>query len=592
MNLEKVNVSQFLRLGEVDLDLTAAPVALFAGENEAGKSSLVEAIRYALFGEVRRVNRKSDYKQMVRDGAKKGFVEVNVDGRTVRRDVATGKLADPATGKVPKNNEEPIPEPDLPERYRHAFDVHRFADLSPVDRRTLLMAATGTRIDRDKVTQKLRRRGITEEAAIERVLPLLRSGFEAAHDEAKAQAQQARADWKAITGENYGSLKAEDWTAPVPDVDENALAEAKAACKRAVERENAARDALAEAKAKANAGKPHARIAQLREAVSGLDDLRKRLPQVQEDEKAAQEDVDEALEKLRALQRRRHVMTCPCCSAHLVVADTELQRADEDPVTADELKAAEEEWHCVDDRVTELRNERARIQAALTRLHHQEQELAELEAMPDSAEDVDLAPYEQELQAALDERQRVEDNARVFINAKQGRDQAQQRTEQAAAAHKRVALWSSLQEAFAPDGIPGELLAEMLKPLNDRLAETARLTGWSRVQILADMTVTIDGRAYGLCSESAQWRADAALTDALVYASGMGVLVLDRIDVLGLNNQIALLQWIDAIAKNGDYERILLLGTYRALPPTPPTITAHWLEGGEFVEPEPQAVSA
>jgi DNA repair exonuclease SbcCD ATPase subunit len=596
MNLEHITASNFVRLGEVNADLTTHTAHLFAGANEAGKTSMVEAIRFALFGDVLRVNRKSDYKQMIRDGAKKGSVEVQVDGRTFRRDIATGRLADPATGKVPKAGEEAIEEPGLPERYRFTLDAHRFSQLTPVDRRTLLMAVTGTAVNAEKVRAKLAARKITDEEAIDRLMPLLRSGFEAAAKEAGVQATQARADWKAITGENYGSLKAESWEPELPDVCPEAVAEAETTLDAARKAENSARSALADAKAAARAGKPHARIASLREEIATLPEDRKRLIEVTTAESDARGDVEDALAAFRAAQARQHIRECPACKAALVEKDGALVAADEAAITPEEVAAAEQPWLDAEDRLAEIRREKADLERRLMLGERLERELRELEALPDAGEAPDLAPLEDALVEASNAREQAEEQARTLRDLQQRVEQAEATKATALEHHRRVAVWVSLQEAFAPDGIPGELLADMLRPVNDRLAQTAAATGWDLVRIEPDMEITLAGRAYGLCSESAQWRADAALTDALVWVGGMGTLVLDRIDVLTTDLQVRLLKWIDRLARAGDYHRILLFGSYRALPPVPPSMTAHWLEAGEVSDPhhegQPMAANA
>ncbi|MGC0155867.1 hypothetical protein ACPRNU_25725, partial [Chromobacterium vaccinii] len=51
---------------------------------------------------------------------------------------------------------------------------------------------------------------------------------------------------------------------------------------------------------------------------------------------------------------------------------------------------------------------------------------------------------------------------------------AVQRTRQAAQHHADVQAWTLIADAMAPDGIPGEILADALRPVNDRLFELAR----------------------------------------------------------------------------------------------------------------------
>jgi recombinational DNA repair ATPase RecF len=75
MKITHIQTSNVMGARAVDVRL-AKPVALFAGSNGAGKSSLQEAIRMALTGETVRVNLKKDYGALVTDGQESGFVEV------------------------------------------------------------------------------------------------------------------------------------------------------------------------------------------------------------------------------------------------------------------------------------------------------------------------------------------------------------------------------------------------------------------------------------------------------------------------------------------------------------------------------------
>lgn len=124
-------------------------------------------------------------------------------------------------------------------------------------------------------------------------------------------------------------------------------------------------------------------------------------------------------------------------------------------------------------------------------------------------------------------------------------------------------------------------LAEALDPINDRLAQSARDTGWERVCIMSDMRVTMGLREYRLLSESEKWRADAMLAEAVSCISKIGLLVLDRFDVLDLDGRQVLIGWLDVLAQEGEINNALIFGTLKALPANlPETIGAHWLENG------------
>ena len=142
-------------------------------------------------------------------------------------------------------------------------------------------------------------------------------------------------------------------------------------------------------------------------------------------------------------------------------------------------------------------------------------------------------------------------------------------------------LWGMLA-GLAPNGIQGEILAEALEPINDRLARSANETEWLRVGIDADMGISADGgRPYALLSESERWRADAMIAEAVSHLSGVRLLVLDRVDVLDLAGREDLLYWLDGLAADGEIETAILFATLKALPANlPENIEAIWIENG------------
>ena len=51
MKIESIGVSNFQMLTDININLAGTPICLIAGANEQGKSSLHEAIRFALTGD-------------------------------------------------------------------------------------------------------------------------------------------------------------------------------------------------------------------------------------------------------------------------------------------------------------------------------------------------------------------------------------------------------------------------------------------------------------------------------------------------------------------------------------------------------------
>lgn len=207
MKISRIYADNFLRLNllEVDLDPSAS-IHLFCGHNEAGKSSIQEAVRFALLGETVRVSKKGDYKLMIRDGAKKGTVGVTIDDLEFVRDVKTAELAEGSA----HNNQLP---PDMP----YLLDAQRFASTKMDVRRSHLIKLSKTAVSADDVIRRMKAKGVDEEC-LTAIKPMIRSGFGAAHGEAQARASGARSEWVGITGaQRYGARIADNWKAEPPE---------------------------------------------------------------------------------------------------------------------------------------------------------------------------------------------------------------------------------------------------------------------------------------------------------------------------------------------------------------------------------------
>ena len=219
MRLTHIHARNFIGLAEVVLPITS-PICLIAGPNAAGKSSLRDSLALALTGDMARVRLKKEAGALVRDGAKKAEITVTDSDGDERRVTITAAGA--VTDNRPKGT---APDPML----AYVLDAQRFAGLDAAARREFLFGLMAVKLDRETVKATLVKRG-HDAKRVDRIAPLLRQGFPAAHTEAKTLASNARALWKAVTGEAYGDKKAETWEAEAPAAfSEAGLADAVAA---------------------------------------------------------------------------------------------------------------------------------------------------------------------------------------------------------------------------------------------------------------------------------------------------------------------------------------------------------------------------
>lgn len=587
MRIKTLYVSNFLGAASVDLQL-AAPVQLFAGRNGAGKSSLRDAIALALTADLGRVSLKKDAPQLIHAGADGACCEISTDdGDTYSVTIsAAGKIADSQKGREP--------DPTL----NYVLDAQRFARLDATERRAFLYGLMGVKIGQADIAKRLKTKG-ADEAKVQRVLPLMRSGFDAAAKQAKANATEAKGAWRAVTGETFGSAKAVSWRAPVPHYDAAAAKEANTElqhCDVAVEQwQRQVGKLLAEEQRRAGL---RAKVPALREHAAKLERIRNKL--TADEAGLAEWEQRLAATNAEAGQGKRVGLVHDLAKGLAWCLSFENPHAAKEPEELEAIEAVaayEREFGKIgaagspeaQAKLPEVKRSRDLMASAVT---NGKRDLADAELAKSTADDI-----EAELAGEFDEaglaaaRAQVETlkaahadlvkKADAFKTIKAQADAADKKTAEAEKHAADVAAWDVIGDALSPDGIPAEILAEALGPINDRLAQTAEDTGWAPITIAPDMAITATGREYRLLSESEQWRADAVLAEAIAHLSGMKLLVLDRFDVLDAEGRQALLGWLHTLAELGEVDTVFLFGTLKAAPTgLPSTIATYWIENG------------
>lgn len=561
MKLTHITAQAYLGARAVELAITT-PVTLIAGKNGAGKSSLQEAIRHALGGDAARVALKKEFKALMSDGASSSYATVATSEGEFSIVLPSGKGTHYEHGALP-----------------FVLDPARFARLDANERRGFLFGLFDLSPDGPAVVDALKARGC-EQAKIEQVRPLLRAGFDAAAKEAQGKARDAKASWKTLTGgETWGKDKAGNWKAQKPEetytreqikTAEDLVAESEASIAEANQQ-------IGEARAKA---RQHA------EAAKRIEELKAkaaRLPALREKLVRDQAELDEWSPKLAELPppagEKPRTWACPCCGVMLEhrLADGALVEHQPTASVDPDIEIKRQQWT---DAVALYTRSVANDQRDIADAERAAAEMAELEARLG-----DAPPATERLEQVLaghqaDKRARAATLSQMFETNRLAQ-LADEHTKKATAAHADVLAWLSIADALAPDGIPAEMLASALDPINERLADAAGMAEWSPVTITRDMDILADGRPYALLSESEKWRTDAMIGAAIAELSGLRLLVLDRFDVLDAKGREDLIYWLDAMGAEGLVDTALVFGTMKALPAgLPETITPVWIEGG------------
>lgn len=577
MKINRIEVSNVLGARDVCVD-TIRPICVFAGPNGNGKTSILEAVRMAFIGQpARGVNLKKNYAQLISDGATTGQASVTTDQGELWMMLPTGKGAH-ASDK-----------PALP----FVLDQSRMAALTDKERKTAILEILGLKQTTDVVKARMKAMNL-DMAKAERVLPLLRAGFEEAAKHAAEQATQAKGAWKLITGEQWGSEKGGSWTAQPPVFNAERLQSLTDEMTELEQKIAKANQDLGSLRTKRQQAVDYAG---LRETLRAKVDLIPRLQAKLKFDEAELVKAKESLANCPGEKRLGLIHELGWALSFMVFYGDALDMANEnDQRVKAALDAYEVEHgkvsltpHTIDqDRVPAIK---ASVNLLTNSVNNCKRDLAEAEeakAKLETLNDLNAEVKESDLQdasarlaALTTSRASVETAIAGLRSAKLAAETAEANTKKAAETHSTVMQWLAIADAMGPKGIPGQMASEGLKPLRDRLTQSAEDSGWPRVDFTDEMGITYGGRAYALLSESEKWRADAMLSEAISNVSGLKLLVLDRFDVLDLPGRSQAIAWLDTLAINNEINTVLLAATLKSAAGTwPETFSTHWVSRG------------
>ncbi|HEX7387842.1 MAG TPA: AAA family ATPase [Castellaniella sp.] len=588
MKITHITIDNLVGIESVDVALPTS-VAVFAGQNGVGKSSIREAVRAALLGMPERVVKKKDLAQLVHGEEKRGSVVLGLDGGQASFTAPNGKqeLVHGLTQITWDKQMRALP---------YCLDPAAFARSTSDERRNLLFAITGASSEPKDIIAAMRARKLTD-AVIKAITPMIDAGFQGMAKRVEECRRDATASWKAITGETYGHVKAEAWAAPVGvPVDEAAITKLQVLVDNLQHRIANGHTELgaAEQKLKAwlQAEEQHGADEKLAARAA---DLAVKLQQDQADLARWDEQVQQLEQRAgtgprvglvhdlaRAVAWLLNASGVSVPDEHvgaLEVYEAEYGELDAqaDPEAATQLPEARKARDLMQRAVA---NDQRDIEAAKAAS-------ARLQQPVERGSQTDVDRIRDFLRAAETELAQATASLNSRLAEQQAAARATERTEKAAAAHREVQDWQAAVDALSPGGIPADVLGKCLGPLNLALAGICRMLNFPRVEIIGnDISIHAYGRPYALLSGSEHWRVDAQIALALAELSGLRLVALDQFDILDLQGRADCITGLDRLAEAGKIETALVFGTFKKLPnfASFPCVVGHWVEGGRITE--------
>lgn len=493
----KANISNFRGIKQAEIQLSG--IVLIGGQNGAGKSSIAQALTGCLTGSTPISGvKKADYYQFVYSGAATAQAEVSND---------SGR----ATISYPKG--ETFREGEHPQASAYATGLLSPLDMEPRKAAEAWADILQTVPEPEAIVAHLKELGI--ETGVQAVVDLIKyHGWDGALAAYKEEGSKLKGRWEQVTGERYGTKKADSWVPEGFSIDQASLKE----------------DALEAAVTAA-----HTRHTEAMKTIAVADDALVKLRADAESLKERQADMaktEDALTKAgdeysAAIKAQgvlpgvsRAPLSCPHCKKLVELSGGELIIAER--LTSDELAERTRAHEVAAKRVAAARESMDNLTRAVMLA---KQGVAASDA---ASKKINSAPAGRK--ANTEETERELRKAKFTYEAWQAYHTAREMQ------HK--ILWHiRIVETLAPEGLRKRHLDEALGRFNASLTKFCSTAGWAGVRVEPDLSVSYGDRPYAMLSESEQYKARVTLQTAIGTGDHSDVLLFDRVDILTSNGR-------------------------------------------------------
>lgn len=510
MDALQIKVKNFR--GVDDAAIKLAPVALVCGENHAGKTSIAQAVRALLTGEVVPIAgvKKSEAGMLVKSGAGGAEISASSDAGLLSINYPNGKLR--SEGSPPTSS--PI-----------AAGMLSVVDMDVRQASSTLIEYLKATPSREDVVKAAAAIGLDEKGAEKLWQNIVDLGWDGAHDRAKETGVKFKGQWEHQTGTRYGPAKAESWLPLNWASDLDGAGEEDLSAQLTQARE------FLEA-AIADAAVSQADVDRLQAAADGLPGAEEELSIATANMRAATVAVGKIAAEQATLAKpsaEEKTTPCPHCQCAVVIRGNALVIPA--PVDADEN---ERRRAAIADATARRQAADAAESAAGSALRTAERAVADAKK---AAADLAALPAASGSDADTN-------TAREAVRDAEARLMAWRTKTQADKLHASVVINQKVVAELSPEGLRLRKLRSAIAEFNVTLTELCQSAGWGVVEIDDSLQASYSRRPWPLLSESERYRVRITLQVAMARMDGSSALVIDAADILDKRGRNSLMRLV------------------------------------------------
>ena len=492
----QAKIKNFRGIRSADIDM-AESVTVIGADNGAGKSSIAQSIAAAATGNTIPFDgmTKKDAQKLIHDGS----------------DIASVVLFDGVNGstvKYPECSYATVHDPIMISE--SAAGLNQFSSLKQVERIQFLTTLLDAFPSKEQLSEAIK----VSDKALENIWNEISiNGWDNAVKIYSEKRLENKLQWQIITGEKYGSKKADGWLPESWDMDlidkseDDLMAELKSA------------DEWVDAS--------------IRSTAVG-DSERERLNALADNIAGFQMDVAEKKEKLKTLstaledikksrseipkQSKCTPVPCPGCGIMLVPKNNTIvkyERLSDSDIKKNSalLSQATIEVDKFQVQFNDAEHMKRVAESTLEDAKRAKETLSRLsEEKTDESTDVESAKKQQEVAI-----RRLTDKKNSITAGKK---------------YDAIELINKVLKILQPNGLRKECIEFAFKKLNAQLGALSKIAGWDAVHILTDGNLIYSGIPFALASESEQYRVDAVFQVLISGKQKAKLMIVDRADCL------------------------------------------------------------